>query len=446
MKKGIILFTLLLAALILAVPACERKALYDVANNTYLGTISFSPEPGAYYEDINVALAENTGEVTIRYTTDGSDPTVDSREFTSGDSIPVSGIGTTMQIKAIAVKNNRKYSKIFESKYVVISSTQVTEPEFNYSSGTYGDGINLEMATYTPEAEIYYTTNGSTPAPGISGTTKYTTALLLNTHNETTRVRAIAVKTGMIASTITAGDYTIDYLASFKEKLVAWFPFDEGDINDESGNDIFTVKYGASPGDDIHDAKNAIDFDDGNYINITGITDGAIFQEGFTISAFIYLDTIKSGKNIIFSRHKNGETEENLCFEFYVAGRGSDRGNLQFRVNSLGGFQTATGSTELAAGTWYHVVGMVTYDSESGESGESKISMYCDLNPDGTTATLSSQKAEVTTPVMLGYQIISNGGTEFTTSDFDGRMDEVRIFNNALLDNELERLYKTDNR
>ena len=62
--------------------------------------------------------------------------------------------------------------------------------------------LSVTLATDTVDADIYYTTDGTAPT---SASTKYTEAISLT---DTTTLRAIAIKTGMIPSAVTTTTYT----------------------------------------------------------------------------------------------------------------------------------------------------------------------------------------------------------------------------------------------
>lgn len=65
-----------------------------------------------------------------------------------------------------------------------------------------GASLSVTLATPTADATIYYTTDGTAPN---SKSTKYTAAISLT---DTTTLRAIAVKAGMIQSAVTTATYT----------------------------------------------------------------------------------------------------------------------------------------------------------------------------------------------------------------------------------------------
>lgn len=78
----------------------------------------------------------------------------------------------------------------------------VADPQFNYERGFYDGAFELTLATSTPDARIRYTTDG-TPPNDLYGTS-YTTPIPID---QTTCIRAIAVKPGWVASRVATHSY-----------------------------------------------------------------------------------------------------------------------------------------------------------------------------------------------------------------------------------------------
>ena len=126
-----------------------------------------------------VSITCETEGSTIRYTTNGDTPTASSIEYT-----PFSVTNPTT-VKAIATHATLSPSAVAE---LVIS--KVATPTIQ------GNGSNaISITTTTPDATIYYTTDGSTPT---TSSTVYSSPLTDNVSNKT--IKAIAVKENMITS------------------------------------------------------------------------------------------------------------------------------------------------------------------------------------------------------------------------------------------------------
>lgn len=143
-------------------------------------------------ETVTISCAMEGAE--IRYTTDGSTPTLSSTRYTGPISIQANQV-----IKAIAVKLGCTNSDVATASYSV-TANPVT---FSVESGTYSDTQSVTLSSETENAVIYYTTDGSTPT---SGSTRYTGPVAVD-RNLT--LKAIATKSGQNDSEVTSTTYEI---------------------------------------------------------------------------------------------------------------------------------------------------------------------------------------------------------------------------------------------
>lgn len=95
-----------------------------------VATPTFNPTEGTYTTAQNVSISCATEGATIYYTTDGSDPTSSSTQYSTA--IPIS---TTTTVKAIAMKDN-VYSDIATATYT-IGRTDKLDRAFTGVTGTY---------------------------------------------------------------------------------------------------------------------------------------------------------------------------------------------------------------------------------------------------------------------------------------------------------------------
>ena len=79
----------------------------------------------------------------------------------------------------------------------------VATPTFSLAEGTYNEVLSITISCATDGASIYYTLDGTTPD---ENSTAYTSSISIN---ETTTVKAIAIKEGYINSEIATATYTI---------------------------------------------------------------------------------------------------------------------------------------------------------------------------------------------------------------------------------------------
>jgi hypothetical protein len=155
---------------------------------------------GNYTETQSVTLSTTTPEAKIYYTTNGNQPTADSEEYESAISID-----KTTTLKAIAIKEGMTNSTVFTAVYTFFAVTPIASVD----AGTYTETKSVTLSTTTPDAKIYYTTNGSTPS---STSTEYSSAISIE---KTTTLKAIAIKEGVTNSDIFTAVYTINIAVSF---------------------------------------------------------------------------------------------------------------------------------------------------------------------------------------------------------------------------------------
>lgn len=171
----------------------EKTTTYDITVKPAVPT--FSPAAGAVVAGTEVTLSTTTAGATIYYTTDGSEPTASSSEYSEAFTITAA---TT--IKAIAVKDATS-SDVATATYTI--AVPVATPTFTPAEGTYTSNQSVTISTATDGATIYYTTNGDTPT---SSSTVYSSAI---TVSETQTIKAIAVKDAT-SSDVASAAYTIN--------------------------------------------------------------------------------------------------------------------------------------------------------------------------------------------------------------------------------------------
>lgn len=94
----------------------------------------FSQQGGTYSSDQLVSINCTTAGATIRYTTDGSEPTSSSVPYTGP--IAISGNGTSMTIKAMAIAPAMTNSTVVSAQYII--SIPATTTLFSYPADATG--------------------------------------------------------------------------------------------------------------------------------------------------------------------------------------------------------------------------------------------------------------------------------------------------------------------
>jgi hypothetical protein len=171
-----------------------------IINVPQVSTPTFGPVAGNYTTAQSVTIATSTTGSTIRYTTDGSDPTPTTGTVYAG---PVA-VASTMTVKAIAFKSGAADSAIASAAYT-ISAPPVSAPVFSPVGGTYTSAQSVTLTSATPGASIRYTTDGSSPT-SASGTI-YAGPVPVGS---TTTLKAIAYQSGVPDSAVSSAAYTIN--------------------------------------------------------------------------------------------------------------------------------------------------------------------------------------------------------------------------------------------
>jgi hypothetical protein len=159
--------------------------------------VTAKPGGGGYTVAQKVALSCPTLGSTIRYTTDGSEPTTSSAAYGA----PIA-LGSTTTIKALAVKAGMSDSPVTIAVYT-FSLPQVAAPVARPPGGTYSIAQIVTLTSATAGATIRYTTNGSQPT---SESTVYSGAIPLPA---TATIKARAFRAGMADSGVATATYAI---------------------------------------------------------------------------------------------------------------------------------------------------------------------------------------------------------------------------------------------
>jgi len=171
------------------------SASYTITPAT-AATPTFSPAAGTYSSAQSVTISDATTGAAIYYTTDGSTPTTSSTKYAGA--IPVS---STETINAIAVASGYSNSTVASATYTI--DVPAATPSLSPPGGTYTTVQSVMISDTTPNATIYYTTDGSTPT---TNSTVYNGAITVSA-SET--INAIAVASGYSNSAVASASYLI---------------------------------------------------------------------------------------------------------------------------------------------------------------------------------------------------------------------------------------------
>lgn len=185
----------------------------------------FTPGPGSYPGPQDVAISTLTAGASLRYTTDGSDPTETTGTPYTG---PVR-LGTSVTLKAIATLADWIPSPVTAGDYTI--STLVVAPAFDPPAGTYDSAQDVAITTSTSGASIRYTVDGTTPTGSVG--TVYSAPVHVA---DTLTLRAVAYRSGWTTSSVTSALFTIEppepvtkqyaYVANAESQTVSAFTVD----------------------------------------------------------------------------------------------------------------------------------------------------------------------------------------------------------------------------
>jgi len=186
-----------------AIAIAPKYSLSGVATGSYTispvpATPAFSVASGTYISTQTVSISDATDGVSIYYTLNGTTPTAESTIYTGPVLIKSSGT-----LEAIAVAKGGTPSKVASASYTLNAAA----PEISPPGGRYPGLVTVTMSSASPNATIFYTTNGSTPT---AESARYTGPIVL--HSSET-VTAIAAETGFTASRSVEATYIMEPIA-----------------------------------------------------------------------------------------------------------------------------------------------------------------------------------------------------------------------------------------
>ena len=188
---------------------CSDTTFSSVATFDYIiniplpaSTPTASPDSGTYTSVQSVTIS-STNATTIRYSTDGSDPTC-STGYTFDISTPIS-IGTSTTIKAIGCSSGGQ-SSIASFSYTINLPLPAANPSASPDSGTYTSEQFVHLSSTNANA-IYYTNDGSAPSCSPATGTLYNDSNPIDIASSET-IQAIGCSLGGNSSVVTFS-YTI---------------------------------------------------------------------------------------------------------------------------------------------------------------------------------------------------------------------------------------------
>ena len=212
-----------------------------------------------------------------------------------------------------------------------------------------------------------------------------------------------------------------------KESLIAYYPFDNGSALDSGPHAMNGAINGAVPTEDRHGNENsAFHFNGSAYIECA--TEQLDINEEVTISAWI--STSSSELQLIALKYTGGD--EGSGFQIRLGENSNERpGEAACAGRDKNGTFKMSGysGTDLSDDEWHLVTGVV-------EGQTWKIFV------DGELKAVETYNDDYTALNANAAPIFIGGQPEWSNSFyFEGNIDELRIYNRALSDNEVKDLF-----
>jgi len=203
--------------------------------------------------------------------------------------------------------------------------------------------------------------------------------------------------------------------------LVAHYPFC-GNLNDNSGNENNGVFMGnGSPTYSVDrngEQNSSLELNGfSEYVEVASSVTLNSPVEEVTVSCWINFDSYFNGWLTPFVKTNGSE----VISRQYGIGINGNTGQIYMNT-------TYVGQSDFSAGNWYHIA--ITYNDDV---------MKCYLNGEFLASeTASDPVVQNDLPLEIGIE------TPVATEFYDGKIDEIRIYNRALTDAEIALLAETD--
>jgi hypothetical protein len=156
----------------------------------------------AYNTPQQVSISDSMPDAVIWYTLDGSRPVPGAGSAIQYNATPIQ-INRTTTLETVATVPGWANSLPTARVYTLMAGG----PTFSPRAGTYKVAQSVAISDSTPNAVIWYTTDGSSPVPGAGTATQYkgkSVAIIA-----TTTLNAVAAVSGWSNSLIASAAYTI---------------------------------------------------------------------------------------------------------------------------------------------------------------------------------------------------------------------------------------------
>ncbi len=244
------------------------------------------------------------------------------------------------------------------------------------------------------------------------------------------RVYNRALSAAEIAALYTQNETKVNASQNSKmtEGLVGLWSFDGPDVSgatvyDRSGNARNSTLTG-SPAPAIGKVGQGMNFTgSGQYTTASGFSEAGTSNRDYTFAAWVRPNSGETDGNII---HMSSRADAlGWCLPPMAIVSGYARG-----YSWNGGGVSVTGTSTISSGVWTHIVN--TWDASGG------LKIYVNGSLENTTSQATYIASGLSNYLWLAY---STGSCAGDAGDFDGSLDDVRVYSRSLTAAEVYRLY-----
>jgi alpha-tubulin suppressor-like RCC1 family protein len=179
----------------------------DVATGTYtlkVATPALDPAGGSYTSAQAVVVTTATPDASLRYTTDGREPTLSDPAVASGASVPVD---RSLTLKVKGFRGGWATSDVASASYT-LSLSAPAAPVIDPPGGAYTPPQTIAISAADPQAVVRYTLDGSDPS---AASVLYTSPFVLD---GSATVKARAFRTGASPGAVAEATYDFGTVAT----------------------------------------------------------------------------------------------------------------------------------------------------------------------------------------------------------------------------------------
>jgi YD repeat-containing protein len=397
-----------------------NSAVASAAYTITVSTPTFSPVGGTYTNNQSVTISDVTSSATCYYTltagTTGTTPTTSSAQYSSAISVTATSV-----LESLCAFSGDTNSAVGSAAYTM----QVVTPTFSPAAGTYSNNQSLTISDTTTGANIYYTTNGTTPTTSSS---QYTSPI---TVSSTETVKAIAAKTGYTNSSVGSAAYTMQVATpTFSPGAGTYTSIQTVTISDTTtGATIYYTTNGSTPTTSSTQYTGAITVSSTETVKalatLTGYTNSSVGSAAYTINLTTATPTFSPGAGTYTSPQTVTISDSTSGAKIYYTTNGSTPTTSSTRYSSpitvsatetVKAIATATGYAQSAVGSAAYTINLIvanpTFSPAGGTYSDALAVSINDATAgptiyyttDGSTPTTSS-------PVYTGAITISSTKT-----------------------------------